>query len=470
VKFLLSPLLTFGVSAATLSSAFCQSPVPADLSGDGRSELVTVQIEGDGRLRFESLDLVTGSNASLGRVGRRGADIILGNWTGTATPEVGVVTDSEGQIRWTILVNGEPEARVFGKAGDTVLTTLDLDDSGVADAVVFRRADKEYQFEVGYDLFSPTSRTENFRFGSTQQQPFGILRSGRDAIGSVVEQRGRVATIVVREADGTVQRSPIAPSSISAAPMSLGNDILVFVAPSGRRQLVSYRQLGSRRSLGDFKLKVAGTPLVGDFLPAPGLELAFHQGNQLQVHDRVARRVQVIPAVEGIAVDEINVNRVGSALGTGGFQCGGKTTLGGFGDTFRRSDTRACRAPSSRVSGKAGFVPRLSNRTFVASITPCTRGRANLFTLDGELVVAGVSRGGCPNGRATVDFCGPDGGGSVEIARRFGEELILQWETDEGVECFRVFPRYTIRNGRCEPNRSGVNEPGEPPLSQGVCR
>lgn len=470
MKYLFFSIISLATSIATLPSAFCQNSVPTDLNRDGRSELVAVQIERDGRLRFESFDVVTRSKATLGRIGRRGADIILGNWTGDATPEVGVVTDAEKQIRWAILVNGESEERVFGKGGGTVLTALDLDDSGVADAVVFRRAGKQYEWEVGYDLFTSTGRTETFKFGSTREQPFGIVRSGGDAIGSVVEQRGRVANIDVRERNGTVRRVPIAPSAISSAPMSLGDDLIVFVAPSGRRQLVSYRQLGSRRSRGDFRLKVRGTPVVGDFLPTPGLELAFHQGNRLQVHDRASRRIQVIEAIEGIAVDEINVNRVGSGSGSGDFQCGGKTTLGGFGDTFRRSDTRACRAPSARAFGKGGFVPGLSNRTFVASITPCGRGKATLFTPDGEVVVAGVPRGGCPNGRATVDFCGPNGGGAVEIARRFGEELILQWETNAGVECFRVFPRYTTRNGRCEPNRAGVNEPGEPPLSRGVCR
>jgi hypothetical protein len=469
VKYLFSAIITCATTVVTLSSGFCQSPVPTDLNGDKRSELVAVQIESDGRLRFDSFNVVTGSKATIGRIGRRGADIILGNWTGDATPEVGVVTDAEKEIRWAILVNGESEERLFGKAGDTVLTALDLDDSGIADAVVFRRAGKEYQWEVGYDLFSSTSRSESFSFGSTREEPFGIVRTGRDAIGSVIEQRGRVANILVREGDGSVRRVPIAPSAISSAPMSLGDDLIVFVASSGRRQLVSYRQLGSRRSLGDFKLKVRGTPIVGDFLSTPGLELAFHQGNRLQVHDRASRRIRVIEATEGIAVDEINVNRVGSGSGSGDFQCGGKTTLGGFGDTFRRSDTRACRAPSARAFGKGGFVPGLSNRTFVASITPCARGTGTLFTPDGELVVAGVPRSGCPNGRATVDFCGPNGGGAVEIARRFGEELILQWETNAGVECFRVFPRYTTRNGRCEPNRAGVNEPGEPPLSRGVC-
>lgn len=470
MKYSFSFLISLATSIATLSSAFCQAAVPTDLNRDGRSEFVAVQIERDGRLRFESFDLVARSKSTLGRIGRRGADIIVGNWTGSATPEVGVVTDAEKQIRWGILVNGESEERVFGKAGDTVLTALDLDDSGVADAVVFRRAGKEYEWEVRYDLFSSSPRSESFRFGSTREQPFGIVRTGRDAIGAVAEQRGRVTSVRVREGDGTIRRVPIAPSSISSAPMSLGEDLIVFIAPAGRRQLVSYRQLGSRRSLGNFKLRVRGTPIVGDFLSTPGLELAFHQGNRLQVHDRTSRRIQVIEVTGGIAVDEINVNRVGSGSGSAGFQCGGKTTLGGFGDTFRRSDTRACRAPSARAFGKGGFVPGLSNRTFVASITPCGRGKGTLFTPDGELVVAGVPRGGCPNGRATVDFCGPNGGGAVEIARRFGEELILQWETNEGVECFRVFPRYTTRNGRCEPNRAGVNEPGEPPLSRGVCR
>lgn len=161
-----------------------------------------------------------------------------------------------------------------------------------------------------------------------------------------------------------------------------------------------------------------------------------------------------------------------SGSASSAFRCSGSTTLGGFGDTFRRSDTRACSGARSKgaVRSKGGFVPGVQGRTFGASISPCASGRATLFTPSGELVAAGRNRGGCPNGRATIDFCSPGGGGAVALAKRFGEQLILQWETARGAECFRVFPRYTIRNGKCVPNRSGVGERGEPPLRAGVCR
>lgn len=152
------------------------------------------------------------------------------------------------------------------------------------------------------------------------------------------------------------------------------------------------------------------------------------------------------------------------------FRCSGKTTLGGFGDTIRRSDTRACGSGrKAEIVPRGGFVPGVQRRTLVASLTPCVSGNASLFTTSGQFVVAGKRRGGCPNGRATIDFCAA-GGGAVQIAQRFGEQLILQWQTARGVECFRVFPRYTTRNGQCVPNRPGVNERGEAPLQRGVCK
>jgi hypothetical protein len=160
-----------------------------------------------------------------------------------------------------------------------------------------------------------------------------------------------------------------------------------------------------------------------------------------------------------------------SASRSSAFRCSGSTTLGGAGDTFRRSDTRACSgARHGSIVPRGGFVPGVQGRTFVASITPCVGGRATLFTTSGQFVAAGRNRGGCPNGRATVDFCAPGGGGAVQLAQRFGEQLILQWQTSRGTECFRVFPRYTTRNGRCVPNRPGVGERGEAPLRGGVCR
>jgi hypothetical protein len=161
--------------------------------------------------------------------------------------------------------------------------------------------------------------------------------------------------------------------------------------------------------------------------------------------------------------------RFKSTANSAAFRCDGKAgSLGGSGDTFRRSDTRRCSAARATFP-RGGFVPGLANRTYVASITPCTGGRGSLFTPEGELVARGSTRGGCPNGRATVDFCLPNGGGAVAMASKFGERGILQWETSRGVECFNILYRCTIRNGRIVPNRSGVQERGEPSLA-GVCR
>jgi hypothetical protein len=299
--------------------------------------------------------------------------------------------------------------------------------------------------------------------------------------------RGGTSRVRVRDASGVVRRLAIRQTAISSTPLSLGGDLLAFVAQANKRYRIAYRRLGSRRSEGDFLVNAGGIPIVGNFLPTDGMEVAFHSASTVKVHNRTAKRIRTFDTIPGIAVDEINVNKMtrqnqGGGVGedppstpqnpSKGFQCTGATTLGGFGDTFRRSDTRACPGPSRRsgIVPRGGFVPGLSNRTFVASITPCTAGKASLYTANGEFIMDGSSRGGCPNGRSTVDFCAPGGGGAVELARRFGEEMILQWETRSGVECFRVFPRYTTRNGRCEPNRSGVNEPGEGPLQGGVCR
>jgi hypothetical protein len=170
------------------------------------------------------------------------------------------------------------------------------------------------------------------------------------------------------------------------------------------------------------------------------------------------------------AASDLLTAKSGNNASASTFRCGGqKGSLGGFGDTFRRSDTRSCGGSRKDFYPRGGFVPGLVNRTYVASFTPCVAGRGTLFTPEGELVARGVSRGGCPNGRATVDFCLPGGGGAVAMARKHGEKGILQWETPNGVECFNVLFRCTIRNGRLVPNRPGVQERGEPSLG-GVCR
>ena len=484
--FSLLSILSLSLTGPLCSHA--QSRPPTDFNFDTRSELVTATIQGNQRLRFAARSIETGTQFALGELGRSGDHVTIGNWVGDATPEVGIVTVEGGDLRWSILVGGNRVDRTFGKVGDSALAAVDLDNSGLADAVVFRRAGSRLEWEVGYNLFSETPRFERFTFAGPKERPFPIFRSGGDWIGTIQSSRGGVSRVRVRDTSGTVRRLAIRQTAISSPPVSLGGDLLAFVAPANRRYRIAYRRLGSRRSEGDFLVNARGTPVVGDYLASEGMEVAFHSGSEIKIHNRTAKRIRTFATITGIAVDEINVNRMTRNSqndgGTGddtpttptnpgkGFKCTGATTLGGFGDTFRRSDTRACRGPVGRsgIVQRSGFVPGLSNRTFVASITPCTAGKASLYTANGEFIMDGSSRGGCPNGRATVDFCAPGGGGAVELARRFGEEMILQWETRSGVECFRVYPRYTTRDGRCQPNRSGVNEPGEAPLRAGVCR
>jgi hypothetical protein len=182
---------------------------------------------------------------------------------------------------------------------------------------------------------------------------------------------------------------------------------------------------------------------------------------------------EVVAELEGMDLADMQLERFEPTevqSRSAAFRCSGTTTLGGFGDTIRRSDTRACGGGRrADIVPRGGFVPGVQRRTLVASLTPCVSGTATLFTTDGKFIVAGKRRGGCPNGRATIDFCAA-GGGAVQIAQRFGEQTILQWQTARGVECFRVFPRYTTRNGQCVPNRPGVNERGEAPLQRWVCK
>ena len=143
-------------------------------------------------------------------------------------------------------------------------------------------------------------------------------------------------------------------------------------------------------------------------------------------------------------------------------QCGRQVSLG-FGDTTKPSDTRFAfqwcsgrRSTADSIRPRA-FVPGSSDRIFNNSLTPCERLRSAKLFCGGRVVSNAIMRPGCPNGRSTFDFCGPNGGGarSIDAACR-GQRMTVEVTRANG-STFCYNPpgaNVTFRNGRREPNRT----------------
>lgn len=143
-------------------------------------------------------------------------------------------------------------------------------------------------------------------------------------------------------------------------------------------------------------------------------------------------------------------------------QCGSNVSLG-FGDTTKPSDTRFAfqwcsgrRSTADSIRPRA-FVPGSSDRIFNNSLTPCERIRSARLFCGSQLISTASLRPGCPNGRSTFDFCGPNGGGAraIDSACR-GRRMTVEVTRANG-STFCYSPpgaNLTFRNGRREPNRT----------------
>jgi hypothetical protein len=141
--------------------------------------------------------------------------------------------------------------------------------------------------------------------------------------------------------------------------------------------------------------------------------------------------------------------------------CRRNITLG-FGDTTKPSDTRFAsqfcsgrRSTAESLMTRA-FVPGFGDRIFNNSLTPCEPLRQARLFCGTELISTASIRPGCPNGRATFDFCGPRGGGvrAIDAACR-GRKMTVEVTTARGGSfCYNPpGANITFRNGRRQPNR-----------------
>lgn len=135
----------------------------------------------------------------------------------------------------------------------------------------------------------------------------------------------------------------------------------------------------------------------------------------------------------------------------------------GFGDTTKPSDTRFaaqwCRGTRSTADGVSAksFVPGGGDRIFNNSLSPCEPVQSAKLFCGSSLIAQGSVRPGCPNGRSTLDFCAPSGGGARAIDAACGRRKMTIQATRRDGSTFCYSPpgaNITFRNGRLEPNRT----------------
>jgi hypothetical protein len=321
MRLAITTLLVAGLAASSAHAA-----VPSDFDNDGISDLTRVEIQSDQSLVWKAVRSSDSSEVTLGTLGQEGDHLIMGQWLGAGT-QIGVVSESatSEDLVWKISDgNGGYIERTFGKKGDLTVSGADFNGNGVGDAAVARLVNKQVEVEVAFDLFtSESASTQTFQFGKSGDRVFYMRldSSGADWFGVVGKDKrnradARMKNLVTQQVQRFRRFPVMAVRGNRPRPLAVrqddGTDLVSFeVVRGAATTLTVFTPQGTRVASTQFS--GLGVPVVGDFSTDPGYEIMFQGSEESGMFSPATSTVTESPFVGGVAVDEINLNVVGSA-------------------------------------------------------------------------------------------------------------------------------------------------------------
>ena len=317
-----------------------QAVVPNDFDGDGISDLTRVEFGTGDSLVWKAVLSSNGTTSTIGTLGKKGDHLIMGQWFGSGT-QIGVVSESasDDSLVWTVLnTSGSQVQFNFGKKGDLFVAGGDFNGNGVADAAVVRLVSNKAVWQIALDpLISGVGTPTEVNFGKTGDRAFyaRVDGSGLDWIGVIGKgsggrSAGRMRNLVTGETKRFNRLPRIA--SQGARPRAFpihqasGADLLGFQTTSaGVTTLLVTTISGAKVYSGT--LAGSGISVVGDFNPGGSYEIAYQASEESAIINPASGDKTSSDFLDGVAVDEINLNVVGMAASGG--SGGGGTTGGG---------------------------------------------------------------------------------------------------------------------------------------------
>jgi hypothetical protein len=317
-------IITLFVASVTASAA--SAAVPNDFDNDGISDLTRIEVQDDQSLLWKAVRSSDSTEVTLGTLGQEGDHLIMGQWLPLAT-QIGVVSEasSDDSLVWKILDgSGGVIERVFGKKGDLAVSGADFNGNGVGDAAVARLVNKRVQVEVAFDLFvEQESVTQTFQFGKAGDRVFFMRldASGVDWFGVVGKDKrnradARMKNLVTQQTQRFRSFPVMAVRGKRPRPFAVrqddGTDAVAFETVRGSATaLTVFTPQGTR--LASTQQSGLGIPVVGNFSADSGYEIMFQGSEASGMFSPATGEVIEVPFLGGVAVDEINLNVVGSA-------------------------------------------------------------------------------------------------------------------------------------------------------------
>ena len=288
---------------------------PLDLDLDGRSELITTEINSDNSLTHRGFNLTTSTAFEVGSLGAVGDHIAPGRWRTSSSFEIAIVRASDGALSWSLVGSGETPVRAsFGSSQDTFMSGVDLNRDGISDAVTTSNSSRRRSWTITENLFGESIISQTFTFGFSNERPLFIKSAEGDLLATVaIGARGVAMLRTYNPVTKQTRRVRLgrAPKAITPLPIaySASSFGLVYPVEQGDATELHFHGLHSRAATATVSIPAKGTVLIGDFLSDEiGEEVAIHSVATLHIYSRVQQKVVQIPVPSGIAVDEINSN------------------------------------------------------------------------------------------------------------------------------------------------------------------
>lgn len=310
--------------AAALSArvAEAQRTSPADFDADGISDFVLISSSGN-ILSWSAFKADGSSQQSLGQFGRLGHDIALGDWLGAGIPQPATVSVTRNKIVWRIFSGGASTAQEFGSAGETALAGGDFNNDGIADAVTVVRNGSKLRWRIHQSLFTNSAAAPlEVSFGRPKDLYFFYNPDGAgDRLASITRRGAKAFTIrYVNPANGRISRKQVEQTIPSGQfrqrplPLRLSNgkDALAFFQKQAKATRFSLLR-AVKKAPQRFRIDATGDILVGNFAGESGEEIAVQNESGFRLFNPGAKKHQFVAAPAGIAVDEVNINQVGSS-------------------------------------------------------------------------------------------------------------------------------------------------------------
>ena len=363
-KFLAACILVLSIAR----SACC---APLDVDGDGRSDFLVISIGPGGALEWRFYTAggsLIGTRTALGTVGDQ---ISIARWN-NIMPVASYITKSGAQRKalWVLAPSGSAASQFsFGGISRTFISGADFGATSAADAAIVQKRGTSLRWSLAFDPFlnnTQKPRLRSFNFGKNTDLAFYLSVDGVRDIPAVARSLAGRGTQIELRAAGRSTSSKVIFSDItlgSTAPLPIrppsGSDLVAFIERKSTSTVAHVRNLRAE-VVADVALPGKGDVVIGDYLPAPGEEIAISlsQGGFYIVNPLYSTTSQVnLPA--GIAVDEININSFssGSDSGSGGSGGGGGSCTSADKDPSDGTDGFLWKPVSDSTRNLAVHVP-----------------------------------------------------------------------------------------------------------------